>query len=160
MHPGGFPAFLGGRKIAVFQIWGNFPEEKLRLKMSSSSCLALGPWAPLVRIWRIASLSSSFRKTTQQLSPAVDDISVDFSCRMRFVSFLLNRERLTAAYSFINALALPYSVVKVRTLCSRGSANLGEEGVPDSDLIVLYVRAGSRLQVGQEFLTFPLAGFF
>ncbi len=43
MHPGGFPAFLRGKMMAVFQIWGEFPVEKLRLKMSSSSCLALGP---------------------------------------------------------------------------------------------------------------------
>ncbi len=29
--------------MAIFQIWGDFPVEKLRLKMSSSSYLALGP---------------------------------------------------------------------------------------------------------------------
>ncbi len=45
MHPGGFPAFSRGRMMAIFQIWGAFPVEKLRLKMPSSSCLALGPRA-------------------------------------------------------------------------------------------------------------------
>ncbi len=47
MHPGGFPAFLRGKMMAIFQIWGDFPVEKLRLKMPSRSCLALGP-----RAWR------------------------------------------------------------------------------------------------------------
>ncbi len=36
-------------------------------------------------------------------------------------------------------------MVKVRSLCSRGSANIVEEGVPDSDLVVLHVRVGSGL---------------
>ncbi len=36
-------------------------------------------------------------------------------------------------------------MVKVQPLCSRGSANVVEEGVPDSDLIVLHVRAVSGL---------------
>ncbi len=45
MYPGGFPAFLRGKVRAIFQIWGDFPVEKLRLKMPSSSCLALGPRA-------------------------------------------------------------------------------------------------------------------
>ncbi len=63
---------------------------------------------------------------------------------MQFLSSLLRRRRLTAAYSFMKALALPRFVVKVRRLCSRGSANVVEEGVPDSDLIVHHVRAGSR----------------
>ncbi len=45
MRPGGFPAFLRGRMMAIFQIWGDFPVEKLGLKMPSSSCLALGPRA-------------------------------------------------------------------------------------------------------------------
>ncbi len=49
---------------------------------------------------------------------------------MRFLSSLLKRRRLTAAYSFMKALA---------------SANFVEEGVPDSDLIVLHGRAGSGL---------------
>ncbi len=64
---------------------------------------------------------------------------------MRFLSFLLKRKRLIAAYSFMNALALPWLVVKVRPLCSRGSANIVEEGVPDCNLIVLHVRVGSGL---------------
>ncbi len=84
--------------MAIFQIWGDFPVEKLRLKMSCSSCLALGPkafrnvggmlsgpGAPLARIWRMTSSGSSFRKAAQQLSPAVGDFSVDFSYRMRFL---------------------------------------------------------------------------
>ncbi len=107
--------------------------------MSSSSCLALGPralrnvgWispgpgAPLVRIWRVASSIPFFRKVEQQLSPAVGDFSVDVSCRVRFLSSLLKRRRLTAAYSFMKALALPWLVVKARHLCSRGSANIVE----------------------------------
>ncbi len=136
IHPGSFPAFLRGKMMAIFQIWGDFPVEKLRLKMPSSSCLALGPralrnvggissgpGAPLARIWRMASSSSSNLKAAQQLSPAVGDFNVDFSCRMRLLSSLLKRRRLTAAYSFMKALALPRLVVKVRPLCSRGSAN-------------------------------------
>ncbi len=63
----------------------------------------------------------------------------DFSCRMRFLSSLLKRRRLTAAFSFMKALALLRLVVKVRPFCSRGSATVVEEGVPDSDLIVLHV---------------------
>ncbi len=43
MHPGGFLAFLRGKMMAIFQIWGDFPVEKLRLKISCSSCLTLGP---------------------------------------------------------------------------------------------------------------------
>ncbi len=89
--------------------------------------------------------SSSNLKAAQQLSPAVGDFNVDFSCRMRLLSSLLKRRPLTAAYSFMKALALPRLVVKVRPLCSRGSANVVEGGVPDSDLIVLHVRAGSGL---------------
>ncbi len=129
MHPGGFPAFLRGKMMAIFQIWGDLPVEKLRLKMSRSSCLALGPrilrnvggilsgpMALLARIWRMASSSSSFRKGAQQLPPAVGDFSVDFSSRMRFLSSLLNHRRLTAAYSFKKALALPWLVVKVQHL--------------------------------------------
>ncbi len=73
------------------------------------------------------------------------DFSVDFSCRMRLLSSLLKRRRLTASYSFMKALALPRMVVKVRPLCCRGSANVVEEGVQDSNLIVLHVRAGSGL---------------
>ncbi len=64
---------------------------------------------------------------------------------MRLLSSLLKRRRLTAAYSFMKALTLPRLVVKVRPLCSRGSANVVEEGVPVSDLIVLHVRAESEL---------------
>ncbi len=64
---------------------------------------------------------------------------------MRFHSFLLNRMRLAAAYSFMKALALPWLVVKVWPLCSRGSANIVKEGVPDSDLIVLHLWVGSGL---------------
>ncbi len=63
MHPGGFPAFLKGKVMAIFQIGGDLPVEKLRLKMLSSSCLALGPRAlrnvggggyrlALGRLWR------------------------------------------------------------------------------------------------------------
>ncbi len=120
--------------MAIFQIWGDFPVEKLRLKMSSSSCLALGPRAlrnvggissgpvaPSALIWRMASSSSSFLKATQQLSPANGSFSVDFSYPMQFLSSLLKRKRLPAAYSFMKALALPRLVVKVRPLCSRGS---------------------------------------
>ncbi len=141
--------------MAIFQIWGDFSVEKLRLKISSSSCLPLRPrvlrnaggissgaGAPLALIWRMASSSFSFRKAAQHLSPVVGDFSVDFSCRMRFFSSLLKRRRLIAAYSFMKALALLWLVVKVRPLCSRGSANIVEEGVPDSDLIVLHVRVG------------------
>ncbi len=137
MHPGGFPAFLRGRMMTIFQIWGDCPVEKLRLKMSSCSCLSLGPRTlrsvegkssgpgpPLARIWRMVSSSSSFRKAAQQFSPAVGDFCVDFSYRMRFLSSLLKRRRLTAAYSFIKALALPWLLAKVRPLCSRGSANI------------------------------------
>ncbi len=134
--------------MAIFQIWGDFPVEKLRLKMSSSSCLALGPRhlrnVGGFHLARISS-SSSILKAAQQLSPAVGDFSVDFSCRMRFLSSLLKRRRLTAAFSFMKALALLRLVVKVRPFCSRGSATVVEEGVPDSDLIVLHVRAGSGL---------------
>ncbi len=45
MHPGGFPAFLRGTMKGIFLIWDDFPVEKLRLKMSSSSGLVLGPRA-------------------------------------------------------------------------------------------------------------------
>ncbi len=34
-------------------------------------------------------------------------------------------------------------MVKIWSLCSRGSANIVEEGVPVSHMIVLHVRAGS-----------------
>ncbi len=53
--------------------------------------------------------------------------------------------QLIAAYFFMNALALAWLVVKVRPLCSRGSANIVEAGVLDSDLIVLHVRVWSGL---------------
>ncbi len=127
MNPGGFPVFLRGKAMVIFQIWGDFPVEKLRLEMSSSSCLALGPrglrnvggitFGPvafLARIWRMASSSSSFRKEAQQLPPAVGNFSVDLSRRMRFLSSLLNHGRLTAAYFFMKALTLPWLVVKVQ----------------------------------------------
>ncbi len=91
----------------------------------------------------MASSSPSILKAAQQLSPAVGDFSVYFGCRMRFLSFLLKRMRLTAAYSLMKALALTWLVVKVRPLCS--SANIVEVGVPYSDLIVLHVQAGSGL---------------
>ncbi len=104
IHPGGFPAFLSGKMNSIFQIWGDYPVEKLRLRMSSSSCLALGPRAlrnvggissgpgtPLARIWRMASSSSSFLKAAQHISPAVGDFSVDFDCRMLFLSYLLKQ---------------------------------------------------------------------
>ncbi len=44
MYPGGFPAFLRGKMMAIFQIWGDLPVEKLRMKMSTGpvSLLALG----------------------------------------------------------------------------------------------------------------------
>ncbi len=45
MHPDGFPTFLRGNMMAIFQIWCGFPVEKLRLNMSCSSCLAFGPRA-------------------------------------------------------------------------------------------------------------------
>ncbi len=45
MHPSGFPTFLRGKMMVIIQIWGDFPVEKLRLKMFSSSCLVLGPRA-------------------------------------------------------------------------------------------------------------------
>ncbi len=89
----------------------------------------------------MASSSSFILKAAEQLSPAVGVFSVDFSSRMRFLSSLLKRRQLTAAYSFMKALALPRLVVKVQPLCSRGSENVVEECVPDSDLIVLRVRA-------------------
>ncbi len=84
--------------MAISQIWGDFPVEKLRLKMFSSSCLALdpsdlmnvgvissGPGAPLAGILKMASSSSSCCKAAHQLSPAVGGFSVDFRCRMRFL---------------------------------------------------------------------------
>ncbi len=85
--------------MAIYQIWGDFPVEKLGLKNSSSSCLVIAPRAfrnvgggispgvvaPLARIRRLASSSFSFRKAAQQLSPAAGDFSVDFSCLMRSV---------------------------------------------------------------------------
>ncbi len=77
--------------------------------------------------------------------PAVSDFSVNFSCRMRFHSSLLKRRWLTAAYSFMKALALPWLVGTVRPLCSRCPADIVEEGVPGSDLIVHHVRVGSGL---------------
>ncbi len=83
--------------------------------------------------------SSSFRKAVQQLFPAVGD----FSYRMWLLLSMLKRRRLTATYSFTWALALPLLVA--RPLCSRGAANIVEEGVPDSDLIVLHLRVGSGL---------------
>ncbi len=58
---------------------------------------------------------SSFCKAAQKPSPAVGDFSVDF-------------RRLTAAY-----LDLLWLMVKVKALFIRGSANIVEEGVPDSD---------------------------
>ncbi len=93
----------------------------------------------------MASSRSSILKSGQQLSSTVEDFSVDFSCRMRFLSSFLKRRRLIAAHFFTKALALPWLVVEVRPLCSRGSENIVEEGVPDSDLIVLHVRVGSGL---------------
>ncbi len=104
MHPGGFPAFLRGKMMAISQIWGDSLVEKLRLKMSLAigpRALSSGPGAPLARIWRMASPSSSYRKAAQQLSHAGGNFNVDFSCCMRFLSNLLNRRRLTAAYSFM-----------------------------------------------------------
>ncbi len=41
MHPSGFLEFLRGNTMAIFQIWGDFPVEKMRLKMPSSSFLLL-----------------------------------------------------------------------------------------------------------------------
>ncbi len=93
----------------------------------------------------MASSSPSNLKAALQLSPVVGDFSVDFSRRMRVLSSLLKRRRLTATYSFMKALALPRLVVKIRPLCSRGSANVVEEDVPDSDLIVPHVWAGLGL---------------
>ncbi len=126
MHPGVCPAFLREKVMTICQVWGDFPVKKLGLKISSNSCLALGPRASrnvggissgpgahLARIWRMVSSSSSFRKAVQQLSPAVGDFSVDFSCRMLFPSPLLKRRQLTAVYSFMKAVALPWLVVKV-----------------------------------------------
>ncbi len=40
---------------------------------------------------------------------------------------------------------MSWLVVKVRPLCSRGSANIVEEGVPGSDFIVLHMGARSGL---------------
>ncbi len=62
----------------------------------------------------MASSSSFILKAAEQLSPAVGVFSVDFSSWMRFLSSLLKRRRLTAAYSFIKALALPRLVVNVQ----------------------------------------------
>ncbi len=141
--------------MAIFQICGEFPMEKLRLKMPSSSCLALGPRA--LRkvggdiIWPRDAFGAHLQDglvellLSQSSTPTVSDFSMDFRCQMRFLSSLLKRGRLTAAYTFLKVLALPRLVVKVRSLCSRGSANVVEEGVPDSHLIVLHVRAGSGL---------------
>ncbi len=82
---------------------------------------------------------------SSQGGPGRSSLAWYFSCRMRFLSSLLKSRRLTVAYSFMKALALPRLMVKVRPLCSRGFANVVEEGVPDSDVIVLHVRAGSGL---------------
>ncbi len=137
--------------MAIFQIWVDFPVEKLRLKMSSSSCLALGPRA--LRnigdiIWPWGAFGAHLEDGLIELLLSQGSAAA-FSCSRGFqrgfqlsdaVPFLL-----TAAFSFMKALALPRLVVKVRPLCSRGSANVVEEGVPDSDLIVLHVRAGSGL---------------
>ncbi len=85
-----------------------------------------GHGAPLALICRMASTSFFFRKAAQQVSPAVGDFSVDFSCRVRLLSSLFNRKRLTAVYFFMKALALPWLVVKCQPLCSSG--NVVEEG--------------------------------
>ncbi len=45
MHPGGFHAYLKGKMMSTFQIWGDYPVENLKLKMPGSSCIALGPRA-------------------------------------------------------------------------------------------------------------------
>ncbi len=54
---------------------------------------------------------------------------------------MLTHRRLTAAYSILKALALPWLVAKVQDLCSRGSVNIVEQGVPDSDFIVRWQMA-------------------
>ncbi len=51
MHPGGFPAFLRGKMMANFQIWGDFPVKKLGLNKCSNSCHVLGPgerWGDII----------------------------------------------------------------------------------------------------------------
>ncbi len=58
-----------------------------------------------MRIWKMSSLSSSFRKTAQKLSPAA--FTVDFSYLTWSPSSLLKPKWLTVAYSFIQTLALP-----------------------------------------------------
>ncbi len=68
---------------------------------SRSSCLALGPRV-LRNVGGISSgpwgafgahlEDSSFRKAIQQLSPAVDNFSVDFSCRMRSFSLFVKAQ--------------------------------------------------------------------
>ncbi len=55
-----------------------------------------------------------FPQGSTRLSPAVGDFSVDFNCRMRSPSSLSKQNRLTAAYSFMKALAFPWLVVTVR----------------------------------------------
>ncbi len=53
MHPDGFPVFLRGRMISIFQIRGDLKVEKLKMKMSSNSYLRLGQRAlwTCVEIW-------------------------------------------------------------------------------------------------------------
>ncbi len=115
--------------MAIFHIWGDFPVEKPRLKTSSSSCLAFGPKALRnVGGYLLALGCHRVRPFARQHSNFLLQ-SLDFSGRMRFLSSLLKRRWLTAAYTFMKALALLWLVVKIRTFCGRGSANVVEEGV-------------------------------
>ncbi len=36
MYPGGFPAFLKGKMMATFQVWGDLQEENLRFQQLQS----------------------------------------------------------------------------------------------------------------------------
>ncbi len=73
-----FSALLRGKMMAIFQIWGDFPVEKLKLKMPSNSCLAHGPRA----LRNVGGISSA---------PGAP---------------LVKRRWFTAAYSFMKASAL------------------------------------------------------
>ncbi len=58
---------------------------------------------------------------------------------MRLLSVLQKFRRLTAAQAFMKALDFPWFVVKVRPLCSRGSLEAVEAGIPDRASMVRQV---------------------
>ncbi len=41
-HPDGSPAFMVDKMMVIFQIWGDFPVEKLRLKMPTRAAFKFG----------------------------------------------------------------------------------------------------------------------